>query len=186
MVEATPYNLRSTRRDEVNIPMQIELVDDEGFITQSLWSSHHSARKVPCFDNSGSTSDSDLDLSELLKYYDSMVSYKKKAPQRSFLVCILIKTHVAKNRHAKQEVSCFSTLLLLAWPIRISLLLMLRLIAEKLNKKRVNLGMSLFTKKHVHKSRLVFNSNHKHSDIMSLQSMPRDELNICLALALHM
>ena len=69
-MQANHYNLGSNRREETQLPMQNQLVDDEEFVTQSLGSSHTVAEQVHCSDNSSSTSDSDLDLKELLQYSD--------------------------------------------------------------------------------------------------------------------
>ena len=44
--------------------------------------------------------------------------------------------------------------------------------------------MPLVTKKDVHKTRFVCNSNYKHSDIMSSQSMSKDELKHLLGVGL--
>ena len=65
MAEAGRYNLRSNRRQETRIPIQLQLVEDKDFITQSLGSGHPTAGQVSLFDSS---SESDLDLSDLLKH----------------------------------------------------------------------------------------------------------------------
>ena len=68
MAEAGHYNLRSNRRQETRIPTQLQLVEDEDFITQSLGSGHPTAGQVSLFDSSIDTSESDLDLSDMLKH----------------------------------------------------------------------------------------------------------------------
>ena len=68
MAEAGRYNQRSNRRQETRIPIQLQLEEDEDFITQSLGSGHPTARQVSLFDSSIDTSESNLDLSDMLKH----------------------------------------------------------------------------------------------------------------------
>ena len=64
-MEASCYNLRSTRREEALISVQLQLVSEEDFVTQSLGSRHPASRQVSFSNNSSSTSDLDLDISQL-------------------------------------------------------------------------------------------------------------------------
>ena len=69
--------------------MQIQVVDDEEFVSHSLGSSHP-AWQVPCFDNSSTTSDSGLDLSEPLSGFFPLKFNNRIRLQRVVLwMCML-------------------------------------------------------------------------------------------------
>ena len=72
MIE-TRYNLRSTRREDHINPAPLQLQSDEDFLTQTLGASHPSPEQVS-FNQSNSTSESDLDMSGLLNTSDQICS----------------------------------------------------------------------------------------------------------------
>ena len=65
-MEERKYNLRSGRRQEHVIPIQLQMVSDADFISQPLGSSHPMPGQVSLSDQSQSTSESELDISGLL------------------------------------------------------------------------------------------------------------------------
>ena len=69
----TRYNLRSSTREEHVIPVQLQLQSDEEFLTQTLGASHPSPGQVS-FNQSDSTSSSDLDVSALLNTSEKICS----------------------------------------------------------------------------------------------------------------
>ena len=69
----TRYNLRSSNKEEHVISVQLQLHSDEDFFTQMLAASHPSPGQV-LFNQSDSTSSSDLDVSALLKTPDKICS----------------------------------------------------------------------------------------------------------------
>ena len=73
-MEAKKYNLRSGRREEHVIPIQLQVASDEDFISQTLGSSHPAPGQVFLSDQSQSTSESDLDISGILQDSDQNLS----------------------------------------------------------------------------------------------------------------
>ena len=69
----TQYNLRSSTREEHVIPVQLQLQSDEEFLIQTLGASHPSPGQVS-FNQSDSTSSSDLDVSALLNTSEKICS----------------------------------------------------------------------------------------------------------------
>ena len=69
----THYNFRSSHKEEHVIPVQLQLQSDEAFLTQKLGASLPSPGQVS-FDQSDSTSSSDLDVSALLNTSDKICS----------------------------------------------------------------------------------------------------------------
>ena len=64
-MEGICNSLMSTRRDETQIPLLLQLVTDNYFVSRLLGSSSRAARKCLLFDRSKNTTESDLDLSEV-------------------------------------------------------------------------------------------------------------------------
>ena len=69
-MEERKYNLRSGRRQEHIIPIQLQMASDADFISQSLGSSHPTPGQAFLFDQSQSTSESELDISGLMEESD--------------------------------------------------------------------------------------------------------------------
>ena len=69
----TRYNLRSARREDHAIPVQLQLQSDEDFFNQTLGASHPSPGQVS-FSQSNGTSESDLDMSGLLNISNQICS----------------------------------------------------------------------------------------------------------------
>ena len=69
----TRYNLRSSNKEEHVIPVQLQLHSDDEFLTQMLGASHPSPGQVS-FNQSDSTSSSNLDASALLNTSDKICS----------------------------------------------------------------------------------------------------------------
>ena len=73
-MEAKKYNLRSGRREEHVILIQLQVASDEDFISQALGSSHPAPGQVFLSDQSQSTSESDLDICGILQDSDQNLS----------------------------------------------------------------------------------------------------------------
>ena len=69
-MEERKYNLRSGRRQEHAIPIQLQMASDADFISQSLGSSHPMPGQVSLSDQSQSTLESELDISGLMEESD--------------------------------------------------------------------------------------------------------------------
>ena len=76
-MEEKRYNLRSARR-EMHFPIQLQLSQDEDFVTQMLGSNPTSGQ-VSLADLSG-TSDSDIDVDELVHDSDRNLSVSVSSP----------------------------------------------------------------------------------------------------------
>ena len=66
-MEETKYNLRSGRRQEHVIPIQLQVASDDDFLSQILGASHPTPRQVSLSDQSQSSSESELDISGILQ-----------------------------------------------------------------------------------------------------------------------
>ena len=75
------YNLRSTRNQEICLPVQLQMAGDGEFFTQDLGSSHPDPGQVTFQSNSASDSDSELDLSGIFKNSDN----ENDSPSKSTL-----------------------------------------------------------------------------------------------------
>ena len=64
------YHLRSTRSQEICLPVQLQMAGDRERFTKDLRSSHPDPGQVAFQSDSASESDSDLDLSEIFKNSD--------------------------------------------------------------------------------------------------------------------
>ena len=69
-MEEKKYNLRSGRRQEHVIPIQLQVASDDDFLSQTLGASHPTPRQVSLSDQSRSTSESELDISGILQDSD--------------------------------------------------------------------------------------------------------------------
>ena len=76
-MEGKRYNLRSGRR-EIHLPIQLQLSQDEDFVTQALGSDLASGQ-VSLTDLSG-TSNSDIDVDELVHGSDRNLSDSESSP----------------------------------------------------------------------------------------------------------
>ena len=75
------YNLRSTRNQEICLPVQLQMAGDGEFFTQDLGSSHPDPGQVTFQSNSASDSESELDLSGIFKNSDN----ENDSPSKSSL-----------------------------------------------------------------------------------------------------
>ena len=66
-MEASRYSHRSTRREKAHMPVQLQLVSDEDFVTQSSESSQLASGQISFSEYSGSISNSDLNISQSLQ-----------------------------------------------------------------------------------------------------------------------
>ena len=76
------YNLRSTRNQEICLPVQLQMAGDGELFTQDLGSSHPDPGQVTFQSNSASDSDLELDLSDILKNSDN----ENDSPSKSSLL----------------------------------------------------------------------------------------------------
>ena len=67
------YNLRSGRQ-QVTVPIELQLTRDAEFLSQMTGSNHPTSRQVIFSDNQLSTSDSDIDVDELVHHLDQNCS----------------------------------------------------------------------------------------------------------------
>ena len=101
-MEEKKYNLRSGRRQEHVIPIQLQVASDDDFLSQTLGASHPTPGQVSLSDQSQSTSESELDISGILQdseqdlsLSDREVHSKESRPQ--VIVCWAVGSEFCSN-----------------------------------------------------------------------------------------
>ena len=72
------YNLRSTRGQEICVPVQLQMAGDRELFTQDLGNSHPDPGQVTFQSDSTSDSDSELKLNDIFKNLDVETGFPSK------------------------------------------------------------------------------------------------------------